>query len=148
MLKKKILRTETSFLVRSISLSRWKSYAKKNPKDRNRILGSINITEQVEKKILRTETSFSVQSISPSRWKPYAEKNPKDKNLILGLVNTTEQVETLCLNMWKLAVHLLKKANMCCVKHPIFGGLIYRTVEIIHGHTCKKKSGNKKKGGR
>ena len=94
---KKILRTETLFLVRSISPSRWK------------------------KKILRTETLFSVQSISLSRWKPYAEKNPKDRNLILGLVNTTEQVETLCLNMWKLAVHLLKKANMCCVKHPIFG---------------------------
>ena len=73
---KKILRTETSFSVRSISPSRWKPYAKK--------------------KILRTETSFSVRSISLSRWKPYAKKNPKDRNLILDSVNTTEQAETLC----------------------------------------------------
>ena len=48
MLKKKILRTETSFSVQSISPSRCKTYAKKNPNDKNLILGLINITEQVE----------------------------------------------------------------------------------------------------
>ena len=46
--KKKNLRTEASFSVQSISLSRWKLYAKKNLKDENLILDLINITEQVE----------------------------------------------------------------------------------------------------
>ena len=46
--KKKILRIETCFSVRSISPSRWKPYTKKDSKDRNLLLGSINITEQVD----------------------------------------------------------------------------------------------------
>ena len=46
-------------------------------KDKNLILGLINITKQVETLFL---------------W-----KNPKDRNLILDSINITEQVETLFL---------------------------------------------------
>ena len=74
---KNILRIETWFPVQLLSLSRWKPYTKKYPKDRNLIPGSIIITEQLE----------------ALYW-----KNPKDKNLIPGSIVITEQVETL---YWK-----------------------------------------------
>ena len=96
-------------------------------KDGNLILGSIEIVEQVEillflQKTLRTETSFSVRSKSSSGWKPYSNKeNSKDRNIILGSIKIADQVETLCQSMRHLAVHILKKENMCCINTQYMG---------------------------
>ena len=79
----KLLRTEACSSTRSLLPSRQKPYAKNLPKDRNLLLGSITLTEQVEtlrQKSLRREACFLVQSLSPSKWKPYTENLSKDRH--------------------------------------------------------------------
>ena len=128
-LRQLVQRTETCFPDRLLSLSRWKSYSKKYPKDRNLLPGSIIITEQVEtlywkiskgqkpaswfdyyhqaggnlilKNVLRKKICIPIRLLSLGKWKSYTEKCPKDRNVLPGLIIIIRQVEIL---YWKYSL--------------------------------------------